>query len=199
MNRQSMKAALLRCIEEPIVATLSKFGITPNMVTMLGLVVTVVSAVFISLGQFWSGGVLLLIGSLFDLIDGSLARRLGKDSKFGALLDSVVDRLSETIVLLGLLIFYIGESSDIAEILVYVAISGSFMVSYLRARSEGLGIECSSGIMTRPERVIVMGAGLIIGQWISIATVISLGIIGFLTIVTTFQRLLTARSKLRSQ
>ena len=198
MNRQSMKAALLRCIEEPIVATLSKFGITPNMVTMLGLVVTVVSAVFISLGQFWSGGVLLLIGSLFDLIDGSLARRLGKDSKFGALLDSVVDRLSETIVLLGLLIFYIGESSDIAEILVYVAISGSFMVSYLRARSEGLGIECSSGIMTRPERVIVMGAGLIIGQWLSIATVISVGIIGFLTIVTTFQRLLTARSKLRS-
>ena len=97
-----------------------------------GLAITVVSAVFISLGQFWLGGVLLLTGSLFDLIDGSLARKLGQDSKFGALLDSVVDRLSETVILLGLLIFYIGESSNLAEILVYVAVSGSLMVSYLR-------------------------------------------------------------------
>lgn len=198
MNRQSMKDTLLRHIEDPMTATLSKFGITPNTVTMCGLAITVVSAVFISLGQFWLGGVLLLIGSLFDLIDGSLARKLGQDSKFGALLDSVVDRLSETVILLGLLIFYIRESSNIAEILVYVAVSGSLMVSYLRARSEGLGIECSSGIMTRPERVIVMSAGLIVGEWVSVVTVISVGIIGFFTIVTTFQRLLTARSKLRS-
>ncbi len=198
MNRQSMKATLLRYIEDPMTATLSKFGITPNIVTMCGLAITVVSAVFISLGQFWLGGVLLLTGSLFDLIDGSLARKLGQDSKFGALLDSVVDRLSETVILLGLLIFYIGESSNLAEILVYVAVSGSLMVSYLRARSEGLGIECSSGIMTRPERVIVMSVGLIVGEWVSVVTVISVGIIGFFTIVTTFQRLLIARSKLGS-
>ena len=72
------------------------------------------------------------------------------------------------------------------------------MVSYLRARSEGLGIECSSGIMTRPERVIVMSVGLIVGEWVSVVTVISVGIIGFFTIVTTFQRLLIARSKLGS-
>ena len=137
-------------VERPVAGALAKIGVSPNMVTMAGLVGAGISAWLISEGMLWAGGVVMLFAGILDLFDGALARSTGQDSPFGALLDSVVDRVSEIVVLLGLLIYYARADSLEGTVLVYLAVGGSVMVSYLRARSEGLGIDCKVGIMTRP-------------------------------------------------
>jgi CDP-diacylglycerol--glycerol-3-phosphate 3-phosphatidyltransferase len=199
MNRAAARKALSAYFEEPVARFLSRLGLTPNSVTLLGLAVAGVSAYLLSIGYMWAGGVVLLLSGLFDLFDGALARATGRASSFGALLDSAVDRISETVVLLGLLVFYLQESSTEGVVLVYLALAGSIMVSYLRARAEGLGIECKVGIMTRPERVATLGIGLIVGQWWPIAVLVVLGAIAGLTILTSIQRLLHAWSALKNQ
>ena len=143
----------------------------------------------------WAGGVVMLLAGVLDLFDGALARATGRASDFGALLDSVADRVSELVVLLGLLVFYARSGEWEYSLLVYLAAGGSVMVSYLRARSEGLGIECKVGVMTRPERVAVLGAGLVVGHWVPVVIPVVLGVIAGLTILTTAQRLFhTGRS-----
>ena len=199
MNRAAARKALSAYFEEPVARLLSRLGLTSNSVTLLGLAVAGVSAYLLSIGYMWAGGVALLLSGVFDLFDGALARATGRASSFGALLDSAVDRVSETVVLLGLLIFYLQESSTEGVVLVYLALAGSIMVSYLRARAEGLGIECKVGIMTRPERVATLGIGLIVGQWWPISVLIVLGAIAGLTILTSIQRLLHAWSALKNQ
>ena len=131
----------------------------------------------------------MLLSGVFDLFDGALARATGKASKFGALLDSTVDRVAEAVILLGLLVFYIRDDSTEGTVLVYLALTGSIMVSYLRARSEGLGIECLVGVMTRPERVVTLGIGLIVGHWWPVVVLVVLGVIAGLTLFTSVQRL----------
>ena len=182
-----------------MVRLLARLGLSPNAVTLLGLLASGASAYLLSVGHLWPGGVVLLASGVFDLFDGALARETGRASRFGALLDSVVDRVSETVVLLGLLIFYIDRSSTEGTVLVYLALAGSIMVSYLRARAEGLGIECEVGIMTRPERVAVLGAGLIVGQWWLTGVLVALGVIAGLTLLTSAQRLIQTWSALKGQ
>ena len=189
MNRASARQALSTYIEQPVAAALAKLGVSPNAVTLAGLVGAAVSAYLISQGVMWAGGLVMLFAGVLDLFDGALARATAQDSPFGALLDSVIDRISEIIVLLGLLIYYASIGSVEGSVLVYLAVAGSVMVSYLRARSEGLGIECKVGIMTRPERVAALGFGLIIGHWLPLIIPIVLAIIALLTIFTTAQRL----------
>ena len=123
------------------------------------------------------------------MFDGALARATGRTSTFGALLDSVVDRTTESIVLLGLLVFFVRESSLEGAVLVYLALAGSVMVSYVRARAEGLGVPCSVGIMARPERVVTLGAGVIIGHWWLTGTLVALGAIAGLSTITFVWRL----------
>ena len=194
-----MRMLLERYYEVPVSAGFDKLGFSPNGVTILCLIVTLISAIFISLGMFLVGGIVMLIGSALDLIDGGLARRLGKVSNFGALLDSVIDRFQEALVFFGVLIYFLTGPCDslmtgfdtcsIGPVLAYSAFIGSVMVSYLRARAEGLGIDCKVGIMTRPERVIAVGIGLILSQWISIVILFVLVIITVLGLYTTIQRL----------
>ena len=194
-----MRMLLERYYEVPVSAGFDKLGFSPNGVTILGLIVTLISAIFISLGMFLVGGIVMLIGSALDLIDGGLARRLGKVSNFGALLDSVIDRFQEALVFFGVLIYFLTGPCDslmtgfdtcsIGPVLAYSAFIGSVMVSYLRARAEGLGIDCKVGIMTRPERVIAVGIGLILSQWISIVILFVLVIITVLGLYSTIQRL----------
>lgn len=202
MNRDSVRNALSIFIETPAANLLHKIGVSPNFVTFTGLAVSGIGAYFLSVGLLWAGGIVLLASGIFDFLDGALARLTNRTSRFGALLDSIADRLSEAIVLLGLLIFYArGDSShDIyGTILVYLAVMGSIMVSYLRARSEGLGIQCKVGIMTRPERVITLSAGLILGHWFLPSVMISLGVIAGLTFVTATQRLVHSWRTLNAQ
>ena len=189
MNRASARQALSIYIEQPVAAALAKIGVSPNAVTLAGLVGAAVSAYLISQGIMWAGGLVMLFAGVLDLFDGALARATAQDSPFGALLDSVIDRISEIIVLLGLLIYYASIGSVEYSVLVYLTVAGSVMVSYLRARSEGLGIECKVGVMTRPERVAALGFGLIIGHWLPLVIPIVLAIIALLTFFTTAQRL----------
>ena len=174
--------------------------LTPNSLTLLGLVVAGASAYLLSIGELWAGGVALLASGLFDLFDGALARATGRASRFGAFLDSVVDRVSEVVVLLGLLIFYVNRTETEGIVLVYLALAGSIMVSYMRARAEGLSIECNIGIMTRPERIIALGVGLMVSYWWLTMVLVVLAAIAALTMLTSAQRMVhTWRSLAREQ
>ena len=189
MNRVSARQALSTYIEQPVAGALARLGVSPNAVTLAGLLGAAISAWLISAGMLWAGGLAMLFAGALDLFDGALARSTGRDSAFGALLDSVVDRVSEIVVLLGVLLYYLRGDSLEGAVLVYLAMGGSIMVSYLRARSEGLGIDCKVGIMTRPERVAALGIGLVIGHWLPVVVLVVLGAIAALTILTTAQRL----------
>ena len=164
--RKSARAAIARWFEEPISAALVAIGFNANAATIAGFLLAVVAAGFAAVGEFLIAGLISIPAALFDMIDGAIARRTGKVSDKGALLDSTFDRLSEAALLLGLLIYY--SSTDTfrqdAIILAFVAFVGSIMVSYIRARAEGLGYKGTSGFLTRPERVVIMTVALIIGQ-----------------------------------
>ena len=199
LSRTAARRIISSHLEVPVVTFLARLGIASSTVTLLGLLVAGASAYLLSKGYLWAGGVVLFASGLFDLFDGALARATGRVTSFGALLDSVVDRLSEAVVLVGLLVFYLQRSSSEGVVLVYLALTGSVMVSYLRARAEGLGIECKVGIMTRPERVATLGIGLVVGHWWSTAVLVALGAIAGLTLLTSLQRLLQARKTFGSR
>ena len=190
MNRASARRFLNSYFEAPAVRLLAALGFTPNAITLSGLLVAGGGALAIGRGWLAFGGILLVLAGAFDLLDGALARHSGKESRFGALLDSTTDRVSEAAVLLGLLVFYMTRSSTLGVVLVYVALFGSVMVSYVRARAEGLGVECKVGVMTRSERVALMVAALMVGQWWQPALMVALVVIAALTTITTVQRVL---------
>jgi CDP-diacylglycerol--glycerol-3-phosphate 3-phosphatidyltransferase len=165
MNLIDIRRNLAHRITDPIVEILSKSGITPNALTFINLALNIVAAYVIATGHFIIGGVLVLVAGLFDLLDGALARFTKQTTKFGAILDSVADRISEAAILCGLLIWYIPqEGASLEIVLIFVVLVGSFLVSYIRARAEGLGWQCQVGLFTRAERVIVLAIGLLINQ-----------------------------------
>ena len=172
-----------RYFEEPLARSLMAVGLTPNRVTFLGLLVSAGCAYLLSQGMFVAGGGVLILAGMMDMVDGALARRGGTASPQGALLDSVVDRVAEATVFLGLLVYYLEPVSATEIVLINVSLVGSLMVSYLRARGEGLGVDCRVGIMTRPERVVALAVGLLLGQ-----ITIALAVIAVLTVFTTLHR-----------
>ena len=186
-------------LEAPAVRFLTRMGLTPNVITLLGLGVAGASAYLLSVGQLVAGGMVFLASGVLDLLDGAVARATGRVSAFGALLDSVTDRVSEAVVMLGLLIYYVGQPSSWGLALVFTALAGSFIVSYVRARAEAIGVECDVGVMTRPERVAVLGVALIAGGWWPQAVLAALGVISALTLVTTVQRVLHVRRVLAQE
>lgn len=209
MNRKSIRALLSKYYEDPLVNFFDFLGFSPNAVTILGFIITIGAGVLIASQYFLIGGLLMLGGGALDLIDGGLARRKGQVSKFGALLDSVIDRFQEGVVLLALLYYFSSDgcsflntigwdpsgavSCRIGIVLSYITFMFSVMVSYLRARAEGLGIECDIGIMTRPERVAVIGVAICISEWIPEIILLVLFIISCLCFFTTIQRILYSR------
>ena len=187
--------SLLNPIVDGIARVFVKLGFSPSGLTVIGVLVACVAAALIARGMLAAGGVVVLVAGVFDMFDGAVARMTNRATKFGALFDSVMDRVSEAVVLLGLLWFYLDDGEQLGAVLVYVSIVGSTMVSYVRARAEGLGIECKGGLMQRPERVASLGIGIIVGQWWQPAVLIVLGVIAVLTVVTTVQRVVqTARA-----
>jgi len=151
----------------PFVKGLIKIGLTPNAVTTIGLVLNIGVAVIFVLGAEktnrgdmsyigW-GGALVLFAGLFDMLDGQVARLGNMSSKFGALFDSVLDRYSEMIMFLGICYYLVAHHYFLSSLFAFIALIGSMMVSYTRARAEGLGVECKGGLMQRPERVVTIG------------------------------------------
>ena len=181
-----------RYFEEPLARSLMAIGLTPNRVTILGLLVSAGCAYLLSQGMFLAGGAVLIFAGMMDMVDGALARRSGTASPRGALLDSVVDRVAEATVFLGLLVYYLDPVSATEIVLINVSLVGSFMVSYLRARGEGLGVDCRVGIMTRPERVVALAIGLLLGQ-----VTIALAVIAVLTVLTSLHRFWHIHRELR--
>ena len=164
MNLIDIRRNLAYRITNPIVGILSKSGITPNALTLINLALNIVAAYVIATGHFLLGGGLVLVSGLFDLLDGALARFTKQTTKFGAILDSTVDRISEAALLCGLLIWYLARGGRLEIVLIFAVLIGSFLVSYVRARAEGLGWQCQVGLFTRAERVIVLAIGLLINQ-----------------------------------
>jgi len=154
---------------------LAQLGITPNILTFVGLLLSMATAGVIAQGYLLVGGLLVLFAGIFDMFDGALARVQNAASTFGAFLDSTLDRYSESIILFGLL-WYALQARTLHESLwpfhyeqtwllssIYIAVVGSLMVSYAKARAEGLGLECKTGLLARPERVVILAIGLITG------------------------------------
>jgi CDP-diacylglycerol--glycerol-3-phosphate 3-phosphatidyltransferase len=191
MNLINIRRNLAYRITGPVVRILSKSGITPNALTFINLAVNLIAAYVIATGHFLLGGVLVLVAGLFDLLDGALARFTEQATRFGAILDSVVDRISEAAILCGLLIWYIPqEEAGLEIVLIFVVLIGSFMVSYIRARAEGLGWQCQVGLFTRAERVIVLAIGLLVNQ-----IFIALCVLVVFVFITIVQRLVYLRKQ----
>jgi CDP-diacylglycerol--glycerol-3-phosphate 3-phosphatidyltransferase len=152
--------AWVRKWAERLVSVFRDSPVTPNTLTLFGLVITAAGAAVLALGHLGIAGVILLFAGLFDILDGALARASGKVYKYGAFLDSTVDRYSEGLIYLGLLIFFRGRT--LQTVLVLLALAGSFLVSYVRARAQSLGFKCDVGVLARPERVVIIVAGLLL-------------------------------------
>lgn len=204
-NKNEIKNDLRRILD-PIVKTLARSGATPMGVSIVGLVASFVAAVFISRGSFRAGAGAMIVGGLCDVLDGMLARYLDRVSNFGAFMDSTLDRVAELAVLGGLIVYFAGgifalhaESrtfmgftapSGMRLVIVLVALGGSFLTSYTRARAEGLGLECKVGIAERPERVAVLAVGLLAsGIWLDAA----IAILAVLSTITAIQRITYVR------
>jgi CDP-diacylglycerol---glycerol-3-phosphate 3-phosphatidyltransferase len=185
---QASRKALARYITQPIVLLLARTPITPNILTVSSLVVTVIAAVLIIQGYFLIAGFVILFAGLFDILDGALARGTNRVTKFGGALDSTLDRLAEAVVFIALLIVYARDNAIGQVALVGITLISSLLVSYVRARAEGLGIECQVGIFTRSERIIVLVIGLVFGQFDYVLTG-ALILIAVLSTVTVIQRL----------
>lgn len=176
-----------RLVEQTVAPILGRLGITPNMVTLVGLLLTVGVAAVLANGSLFLGGWLMIAAGVFDLFDGALARATNQTSRFGAFFDSIIDRYSEAIIFLGLLIYYHranGPQAMLAITLVYCAIIGSLMVSYARARAEGLDIACETGWLGRPERITILCLGLLL-NWV----IAALWILAIFTNITAIQRI----------
>lgn len=169
-----------------------KVGLTPNLITLLGLLGNIGAALFISKGKFVMGGIIASVAGTFDAVDGTMARLAGEPSKFGCLFDSLIDRYSEMTLFLGILVHFLYINNSAGIILVYLALCGSFLVSYIRARAEGLGVEVKKGILTRVERLLILIISLLFKQ-----PLIGMLIIAILGNFTALQRLWFVRSYLK--
>ena len=183
-----VRKALADRLTESVVRLLSRTPITPGTITWFGFLLTVGAAALIITGHLLIAGLVVLIAGYSDMLDGALARRTNQATRFGAVLDSTLDRLSEAVLLLGILVLYAREQSTTGILLVGVALIGSLLVSYIRARAEALGLECQVGIFTRTERVLVLVLGLLLYR-IDKALIIALAIVVVLSFFTAGQRL----------
>jgi CDP-diacylglycerol---glycerol-3-phosphate 3-phosphatidyltransferase len=183
-----------------IMQPFARLGITPNTLTLLGLLLSILTALVISQGFLLAGGLLVLFAGIFDMFDGAMARVRNAASTFGAFLDSTLDRYSESIILFGLL-FYALQRPGLHDALwpfsyeqpwmiglIYIAGIGSLMVSYAKARAEGLGLECKTGLLARPERVVVLALGIL-----SVAVMWALVLLAIFSHVTAIERIMHVR------
>jgi CDP-diacylglycerol--glycerol-3-phosphate 3-phosphatidyltransferase len=228
--RTNLQLSIYKVID-PVVKVFIKLGLTPNAVTSIGFILNIgVAVIFIIGGEEgnrsdltfvgWAGGLILFAG-LFDMLDGQVARLGNMKSTFGALYDSVLDRYSELIMFLGICYYLVAHHYFLSSIFAFIAMIGSMMVSYVRARAEGLGVESKGGLMQRPERVVTIGvfaiicgvSSLYIGgdyklyvpgikyhvfETMSIFT-IPITILAVLTNITAFNRLRDAKKSLERQ
>ena len=187
LNFEELRRKAGRWISDPLVPLISRLGLTPDIMTTIGLVINLVAAVVIGFGHLVAGAIIFLLAGLFDLLDGALARYMDKTSSFGALFDSTVDRVTEGALFLSFI--FITSTAvwpydvRLQVVLIFLAMMGSFLTSYIRARAEALNIDCKVGLFTRVERVIILALGLLLSQ-----VFVALAIVVVLSFVTAAQR-----------
>ncbi len=168
---------------DPLGGFLNRLGLTPNMVTGLGLLGNTIGAIYLARGEMLTGGIWIALMTPVDALDGTMARLRGESSDFGAYVDSVSDRYSELIIYGGLLYHFLVLGEPLGGMLTFGAAAGSVLVSYVKARAEGLGYEAKVGLLTRAERYIVLAPSLIFNQ-----LYIGLGILAVFANITALQR-----------
>ena len=177
--------------------------LTPNTISVAGLILNLVAAALITQRLFFLAGIAFIVGSVMDTLDGRYSRMSGKGTLFGAFLDSTLDRIEEGIVIAAVAGYFASRGEDFAAAICVVAVLGSLMVSYTRARAEALGVECKVGLATRPVRVVLLSIGLVfakgagIGDFELLAP--SIYVIAALTIVTVIQRVWHVRNELSGE
>lgn len=191
-------------IIDPIGDRLIKTGIHPHVITWIGLFFTLVAANFFRLGSFFLGGLFMVVAGTCDVLDGRIARKTQKISKFGAFFDSTIDRYSDIVIFLGLMVYF---TQLYIHILIILAIAGSLLTSYVRARAGGLGIDCKVGLMQRPERITyIAGAAIFDGLFgwffkalFGVEHFLIIAILWFVAIISNFtvlQRIVYIKKKL---
>ena len=174
--------------------------LTPNAISMTGLVGNVIAAVLVTQDEFFLAGIAFILGSVMDTLDGRYSRMSGKGTPFGAFLDSSLDRMEEGIVLAAVGAHFAEQGDELAVAAVVVAVLFSLMVSYTRARAEALGVECTVGVATRAVRVVIISAGLVFAKGAGVADFELLEpaiyALAALTVFTTFQRVFHVRREL---
>lgn len=181
---------------EKLARPLAGIGVTANHVTLAGFVTALPVAFLIATDNLAVGGIVLLIVSILDTLDGAVARVRNESTEFGAFLDSTLDRYTEIVYYGSLIWVFLGRNSSSAVLVSFVVLFSSIMVSYTRARAEGLGFDGKVGILQRPERLVLLGAGLIFSNWLLIPV---LWIMAVATNVTVLQRVLHVRSQTRKR
>jgi CDP-diacylglycerol--glycerol-3-phosphate 3-phosphatidyltransferase len=190
------RKAISEYVTQPPVKLLARTPITPNIITWLGFWITAGAAALIVTDHLFAAGFVVLFAGLFDMLDGALARITDRVTRFGGVLDSTLDRLSEAVLLLALLVVFARDRQVAESLLVGIVLVGSLMVSYLRSRIEATGIDCKIGIFTRPERVVILALGLLFSAF-DYALVIALAIIAVFSYFTAGQRLVYAWRRMK--
>ena len=181
---------LFKWLLDPIGGFLNRIGLTPNAVTMLGLIGSVAAAFFLAQGNMLWGGIIVLVMWPVDALDGTMARLRGEPTEFGGFVDSVTDRYSELVIFAGLLYYFLGLGNILAAMLVFGATAGSILVSYTRARAEALGFDAKVGILTRVERYLVLVVGLIFNR-----PILMMWVIAIFANITALQRIWYVRQQ----
>jgi CDP-diacylglycerol---glycerol-3-phosphate 3-phosphatidyltransferase len=191
---ESLRGRVYRIIE-PLIDALVRRRVHPNLLTTFGFLATLFAGLAFHQHHVRAAGFLVLLGGFFDILDGRVARLTGLGSKFGAFYDSTLDRISEVVVFMGILSLYNSYRQELGDVgmiyLVMLAMAGSLMISYTRARAEALGLDCRVGLMPRAERVVLIGAAsLFFGEaWDGLVLKIVIVILAVLTNLTAFQRI----------
>jgi CDP-diacylglycerol--glycerol-3-phosphate 3-phosphatidyltransferase len=174
---------------KPAASFAAELGISPTTITIAGLILSAASGWALAVGRFPTAGVLLVLAGICDMIDGAAARAANRATQFGAFLDSTMDRYSEMVVLLGALVYYLTRSpaapESLTAVLIFLALGGSFLVSYTRARAEGIGMSCEVGIAERPERLVITIIGALLGPS---AFRVAIWILAIVSQITAIQR-----------
>jgi CDP-diacylglycerol---glycerol-3-phosphate 3-phosphatidyltransferase len=195
--RQPLTTAEMRTLARD---RLIESRLTPNTISMTGLLLNVLAAVLVTQRYFFLAGIAFIAGSLMDMLDGRYSRMSGKGTPFGAFLDSTLDRVEEGVVLVAVAAYFADRGDDVAVAAVVLAVVGSYMVSYTRARAEALGVECKVGIASRAVRVVILSAGLLFAKGAGVGDFELLEpaiyVMAVLTVFTTFQRVLHVRKQL---
>lgn len=179
---------------DPVGAFFNHLGIYPNTMTLLGLAGNIIGAILIALGHMTLGGIIVLVMGLIDTLDGTMARLRGMPSEFGAFVDSVTDRYSELVIFAGLLYYFLQKGDWLSVLAIYIAASGSVLVSYVRARAASLGMDTKVGFLSRFERYLVLAPSLIFN-----IPMVGIWIIAIFANFTAIQRIVDVRRQAHEQ